>query len=142
MAVFLQVWVPSLTRVKALVGPYSIILLQLRMFLLEGPTGAKHRWVLSAGMNASVGLGYVDEAAKLLRMMQNSGMRADVRAYNILLKGYASARNLGAMQATLAEMERLQVAPSLVTYNILIDAFVNEGRLEQARVSVYLRVLS
>ncbi len=95
-----------------------------------------------AGMNASVGLGYVDEAAKLLRTMQSSGMRADVRAYNILLKGYASARELGAMQATLAEMERFQVAPSLVTYNILIDNFVNEGRLEQVRFPVCLGAIS
>ncbi len=97
-----------------------------------------HGCCMHAGMNACVGLGYVDEAAELLRMMQKSGMRTDVRAYNTLLKGYASACNVGAMQATLAEMEELQVAPSLVTYNILIDAFVNEGRLEQARLSVNL----
>ena len=84
-----------------------------------------------AGMNACVGLGYVDEAAELLRTMQKSGMRADVRAYNILLKGQANARSLSSMQATMADMERLQVAPSVVTYNILIDAFANEGLLEQ-----------
>lgn len=82
-------------------------------------------------MNACIGLGYVDEAAGLLRTMQGSGMRADVRAYNILLKGQANAHSLSAMQATMADMERLQVAPSVVTYNILIDAFVNEGLLEQ-----------
>jgi pentatricopeptide repeat protein len=92
--------------------------------------------VWCAGMNACVGLGYVDEAAELLRTMQKSGMRADVRAYNILLKGQANARSLSSMQATMSDMERMQVAPSVVTYNILIDAFANEGLLEQVMLTV------
>lgn len=34
-------------------------------------------------------------------------------------------------QALLADMRGRQVAPSVVTYNTLIDAYANEGWLEQ-----------
>ncbi|CAL8460726.1 g257 [Coccomyxa elongata] len=124
--------ISSLCKQRRKGAPFAQLAYKLWKELEASGLATGNAALYAAGMNASVGLGYVDEAAKLLRTMQSSGMRADVRAYNILLKGYASARELGAMQATLAEMERLQVAPSLVTYNILIDAFVNEGRLEQA----------
>lgn len=89
-------------------------------------------------MNACIGLGYVSEAAELLRDMQQSGLRPDVRAYNVLLKGYANQRNVDAMQALMEDMRRLQITPSVVTVNTLIDAFVSEGRLEQVFPLVFL----
>lgn len=94
--------------------------------------------MVGAGMNACIGLGYVSEAAELLRDMQQSGLRPDVRAYNVLLKGYANQRNVDAMQALMEDMRRLQITPSVVTVNTLIDAFVSEGRLEQVFPLVFL----
>ena len=50
-------------------------------------------------MNACVGLGYVEEAERVLGAMLGSGMRPDVRAYNVLLKGHARAGNAAGLQA-------------------------------------------
>ena len=38
------------------------------------------------------------------------------------------------LQALLEDMRGQQVAPSVVTYNILIDAYANEGWLEQVLI--------
>ena len=86
-----------------------------------------------AGLNACVGLGYVDEARGILRDMQAAGMRPDVRCYNTLLAGLARAGDLEALPALLGGMRAAQVVPSVVTYNILIDAYASAGWLQQAR---------
>lgn len=87
--------------------------------------------MLWAGINACVGMGYVEEAEEVLRTMQASGMRPDVRAYNMLLKGYANARDLDSLQRIRDEMAAAQIQPSIVTCNTLIDAYVNNDHVEK-----------
>ncbi len=40
-------------------------------------------------MTACAGVGEMQEAEELLDAMQRAGIRADIRAYNILLTGYS-----------------------------------------------------
>jgi hypothetical protein len=83
----------------------------------------------------------MDEATELLRSSRSAGFRPDVRAYNMLLKGHASARDLASMQAVVQEMAELQINPSIFTYNILLDAYVNNGDIEEVGGSTPLCLL-
>ena len=82
-------------------------------------------------MNACVGVGRIEEATSILETMIDSGLRPDVRSYNILLKGLAGSKDLEGMQRLLDDMRARQVSASMVTYNIVVDAFAQEGRLEE-----------
>ena len=82
-------------------------------------------------MNACVGAGRISEATSILETMEASGLRPDVRAYNTLLKGLTGIKDLEAMERLLNNMRKRQISASVVTYNILVDAFAKEGRLEE-----------
>jgi pentatricopeptide repeat protein len=107
--------------------------------ILEAPDAelALTTWTLTvsdvpvAGMNACVGVGRIEEATSILETMIDSGLRPDVRSYNILLKGLAGSKDLEGMQRLLDDMRARQVGASVVTYNIVVDAFAQEGRLEE-----------
>ena len=85
----------------------------------------------SAGLNACVSAGRISEANSILETMEASGLRPDVRAYNTLLKGLTGSKDLEAMERLLNDMRKRQISASVVTYNILVDAFAKEGRLEE-----------
>ena len=106
-----QTWLTQL-------GPETDGMLKIQMLLL-------------AGMNACVGMGRIEEASSILEGMQRSGLRPDVRAYNVLLKGLAGAKDMEAMQWLLEGMRSSQVSASVITYNIVVDAFAKEGRLAE-----------
>lgn len=78
-----------------------------------------------------VAAGKVDEGQRLLEEMENSPGLADAITYNTLMKCYAKS---GQMDQCYKVFERLKsrVAPSQVTYGILLDGFINENRLEDA----------
>ena len=86
---------------------------------------------IAAGMNACVGAGRISEATSILETMKVSGLRPDVRAYNTLLKGLAAGKDMEAMEALLEEMREGQIGASVVTYNIVVDAFAKKGRLKE-----------
>ena len=90
-----------------------------------------------AGMNACVGMGRIEEASSILKGMQRSGLKPDVRAYNVLLKGLAGAKDMEAMQWLLEDMRDSQVSASVITYNIVVDAFAKEGRLAEVRAQLH-----
>ena len=90
----------------------------------------------AAGMNACVGTGRIGEATSILETMNASGLRPDVRAYNTLLKGLAASKDLEAMEALLGDMREGQISASVITYNIVVDAFAKEGRLEEVCVGI------
>ena len=87
-------------------------------------------------MNACVGIGRISEASSILETMNASGLRPDVRAYNTLLKGLAASKDLEAMETLLDDMRGGQIKPSVVTYNIVVDAFAKEGRLKEVCLSI------
>lgn len=75
----------------------------------------------------------------MLARMQAAGIPADVRAYNILVKGLARAGYLQLLPQVVAEMQARGVRPSAVTFNTLIDAYAREGRLEEAHASLQVQ---
>ncbi|KAK9825475.1 hypothetical protein WJX81_008217 [Elliptochloris bilobata] len=85
------------------------------------------------GMNACIGVGRLDEAAALLDAAVRAGVQLDARAYNVLLKGHARARDPGALAGIVAQMRQAQVQPSVVTYNTLVDAYTKAGWRNRAR---------
>ena len=87
-------------------------------------------------MNACVGIGRISEATSILETMNASGLRPDVRAYNTLLKGLAASKDLEAMETLLDDMREGQMSPSVVTYNIVVDAFAKEGRLKEVVLNI------
>lgn len=88
---------------------------------------------LRTGMKACVDVGKIDEAQDLLECSIAQTGKADVRAYNIIIKGHASNKDIPALEAVVEDMKTAGVKPSSVTFNILIDAHARAGMLEKAR---------
>ena len=86
-----------------------------------------------AGMNACVSVGKLSEAKELLQDMKDQNLPLDIRVYNILLKGLSRKGKTNAIPAVLQEMQEADIKPSSVTYNTLINSYVEDGQLEEAR---------
>ena len=65
--------------------------------------------------------------------MKQQHIPADIRVFNILLKGYSRRGGVAAVAGIMQEMADAGLKPSAVTYNTLIDTYVNAGQLPQAR---------
>lgn len=87
----------------------------------------------AAGMNACISVGKLTEARALLQDMKQQNIPADIRVFNILLKGYSRRGGVAAVAGIMQEMSDAGLKPSAVTYNTLIDTYVNAGQLPQAR---------
>ena len=86
-----------------------------------------------AGMNACISVGKLTEARTLIQDMKQQNIPADIRVFNILLKGYSRRGGVAAVPGIMQEMANAGLKPSAVTYNTLIDTYVNAGQLPQAR---------
>lgn len=65
--------------------------------------------------------------------MKQQNIPADIRVFNILLKGYSRRGGVAAVAGVMQEMADAGLKPSAVTYNTLIDTYVKAGELPQAR---------
>ena len=84
-------------------------------------------------MNACISVGKLTEARALIQDMKQQSIPADIRVFNILLKGYSRRGGVAAVPGIMQEMADAGLKPSAVTYNTLIDTYVNAGQLPQAR---------
>lgn len=84
-------------------------------------------------MNACISVGKLKEARALIQDMKQQNIHADIRVFNILLKGYSRRGGVAAVPGIMQEMANAGLKPSAVTYNTLIDTYVNAGQLPQAR---------
>lgn len=96
------------------------------------PTSFLCSLLLWAGIKACVDVGKVEDAWQVLAQMVLAGEQADVRAYNILLKGHSRCRDTAGLDRVLQRMAADGVQPSAVTYNTLIDSYVRAGSVEEA----------
>ena len=87
----------------------------------------------AAGMNACISVGKLTEARTLIQDMKQQNIPADIRVFNILLKGYSRKGGVAAVSGIMQEVSDAGLKPSAVTYNTLIDTYVNAGQLPQAR---------
>lgn len=87
----------------------------------------------AAGMNACISVGKLAEARALIQDMKQQSILADIRVFNILLKGYSRRGGVAAVPGIMQEMADAGLKPSAVTYNTLIDTYVNAAQLPQAR---------
>ena len=79
-----------------------------------GGKGGEYEGILcrcETGMNACIGAGMLDEAHAVLQEMRAAGMRPDVRAFNVLLKGDARVGRVANLSALLEEMRHAQASP-------------------------------
>lgn len=109
---------------------------QLWKELLSSPQGSELDAVaIRTGMKACVAIGRVEEAEELLKLLKKSRKQldGDLKAYNILLHGYATSGNLAAMINLVNEMRSKKIVFSSVTYNTLIGAYAKSGNLVKAR---------
>ena len=74
--------------------------------------------------------GLMVEAEALLETMCREGS-ADVRGFNMLIKGYAKCENFEAMVRVMGRMQELDIKPIVSTYNTLIDAYSSKGRMAE-----------
>lgn len=84
-------------------------------------------------MNACISVGRLTEARALIQDMKQQSIPADIRVFNILLKGYSRRGGVAAVPGIMQEVAHAGLKPSAVTYNTLIDTYVNAGQLPQAR---------
>ena len=85
-------------------------------------------------MNACIGVGRTQEAEALLyELLARPFLQADVRVFNILLKGYAASGDLGRFDGVLADIRAAGLAPTAPTYNTIINTYVDAGRMEEVR---------
>lgn len=87
---------------------------------------------LRIGMQACVGVGYLQEAEEILESLERENSQPDIRAYNILINGYARDLNTVAIEALFKRMLALELKPSMTTYNALISSHVKRGRMDEA----------
>ena len=85
------------------------------------------------GMNACISVGKLSEAKQLLQDMKDQSIPLDSRVYNILLKGLSRKGNIDAIPGVLQEMQEANIKPSSVTYNTLINSYVEDAQLAEAR---------
>lgn len=91
---------------------------------------------LCAGMNACIGVGQLQQARQLLSDMAAQGLRPDVKAFNILLKGHSKVGDVQAIDSLLREMQQAGVEPSPATIGTVVNAYVQVGQLSTAKSSL------
>ena len=87
-----------------------------------------------------VGEGRMGEARRLLSQMQWDKVVPSIEIFNMLLKGYLKADNVGAAQDVFRElegsgtwdMESLGIKPDVASYTSLMDHWANQGDTELA----------
>ncbi|KAK8944551.1 hypothetical protein KSP39_PZI007817 [Platanthera zijinensis] len=62
---------------------------------------------------------------------QDSGISPDIKTFNNLLDSYRKARRYEKMSAVMEYMHKYNFSWTLVTYNVVIDAFRRAGDLKQ-----------
>lgn len=88
---------------------------------------------LRTGMKASAAVYRMDEAEGIIDFVNKNLGNADVRMYNILLKGYASKGNMKKMLEVKERILQANLKPSSVTYNTMIHACIRSGNLRMAK---------
>lgn len=88
---------------------------------------------LRTGMKASAAVFKMDEAEGIIDFVNKNLGNADVRMYNILLKGYASVGNMKKMLQVKERILQAKLQPSSVTYNTMIHACIRGRNLQMAK---------
>lgn len=83
-------------------------------------------------LDACVGAGMHDRAAKVFKDFQASGCELNAVLYTTLLKGLARAGQLDQAMKIFEQMCSSKVVPDLVSYSVLIKVHCDAGKLEVA----------
>ena len=75
--------------------------------------------------------GQMEEAEDVLKIMLEANLAPDIRALNMLIKGYSGAGDLVSMERVTGRLFELEVKPSCSTYNTLIDAYASRGMMQK-----------
>ncbi|EYU34833.1 hypothetical protein MIMGU_mgv1a022327mg [Erythranthe guttata] len=73
-----------------------------------------------------------DEAVKIYKKMVQSGFRASVHTYNMIMKSYFVARDCEMGLAGWEEMKRRGFFPDENSYTVLVGGLVRQGRLNES----------
>ncbi|PWA33153.1 Pentatricopeptide repeat-containing protein [Artemisia annua] len=76
--------------------------------------------------------GKVDEALRVFKLVENSGMGLDEFVYATLIDGFCKVCDFDSVFRLLDEMKEKGVHPSVVTYNIIINGLCKCGRTNEA----------
>lgn len=90
------------------------------------------RVIFNTALAICVGSHQLQEAVGLLAEMEKVDDLADVITYNTLAKGYAKAGQLDACFELCGRLRSRGLAPSQVTYGILLDCCINQNLMDKA----------
>lgn len=88
--------------------------------------------VFNTALATCVAAGQMDEACALLNEFKEIEGLVDVITYNTLCKGYARSGNVSKCLQSVEHMRARNIAPSQVTYGILLDCCINENDVDGA----------
>lgn len=99
----------------------------LAMQMDKDPRSSPNEVSYTTAISSCVRLGLMDEATVVLQEMLKHNIPVNVITYNILLKGYCSARKLQKAHSVVKDMEEAGVALDVVSYNTLINGCIETG---------------
>ena len=92
-------------------------------------------------MNAWCSVGAMERAKSELERMRIAGIRPDVTAYGILMKGFVRAQEPHEAESLLESMQKQGLSPNVVVYTTIISGWCNVGKMDEA-LRVYYRMVS
>ncbi|OMO67764.1 Methyl-CpG DNA binding protein [Corchorus capsularis] len=109
-------------------------------FLGDGqvPESTRQDWAAafaaktSSSSNGFCDVGKLGKAMYLFDQLKTTGLSPSLITYNILISGFARARDAAVVAGLVKEIEERGIKPSKVTYTIVIDAFMKSENTERA----------
>lgn len=87
---------------------------------------------LRTGMQACINVGRVKEAERLVSRIEVLQGKPDVRAFNILINGYAKRGETEKLEEIFKHIKESGLRPSVSTYNTMIASSVRNGKMDGA----------
>ncbi|KAJ3154292.1 hypothetical protein HDU89_008359 [Geranomyces variabilis] len=74
----------------------------------------------------------VDGALELTNLWLDSGRTPHIKLFNSLLMAYRKAHKVDAIKSVLQHLDKHNILPNIITYNVIIDMYAKAGLIEEA----------
>merc|ERR1719191_2051534 len=112
-------------------APTVVALLRQMLSLKLEPSSVTFNTAFSLCCAGGKHLELAEEVLGLMRASE--GATLDAVTFNTLIKGYAQAGRYSDAYAQVAEMEKVGLQPTAVTFGTLLDACIAQGNFDKAQ---------